>query len=342
MAADTAVAELLLEADTLESAGRPTEAIALLTDANRTVAAAPIEQRLVTLRARSFDVIDRTSGLDTWPRVAPDPFPDVVGRAPEIHRSELDASLLAGAIGHHGLLIVRDLIGPAEVERLRDAVERSFDARDARKANRLDPADAGWFSPFEEGTEHTRFPSKRFVRIIDSPRALYVLLEVYADSGLLGIVEEHLGERPALSAHKCALRRLAAEPGERSTDYHQDGAFLGDGIRTVNVWLALTPCGGELAAPAVDVVPKRIDHILDTGVDGAHLDWTVSENVVARAAAGIPIERPRFDAGDAMLFDELMVHRTALDDRMTDERMAVESWFFAPSVYPPDHVPLLV
>ena len=26
----------------------------------------------------------------------------------------------------------------------------------------------------------------------------------------------------------------------------------------------------------------------------------------------------------------------------TDERIAIESWFFAPSVYPADHVPLIV
>jgi len=342
MAAETAVADLLVEADHLESAGRPTDAIALLSNANRDVAAAPLEQRLVELRARSFSAIDRTSGLASWPRTAPDPFPDVRGRAPEVARADLDPTVLAGAIEHHGMVIVRDLISPADVERLRDAVERAFDARDARKAKRLDPADAGWFTPFEEGTEHNRFPSKRFVRIIDSPRALYLLLEIYADTGLLDIIETHLGERPALSAHKCALRRLTAEPGERSTDYHQDGAFLGDGIRTVNVWLALTPCGGDHPAPAVDVLPRRVDHILDVGVDGAHLDWTVSENVVARAAAGIPIERPTFGPGDGMLFDELMVHRTAFDDRMTEERMAVESWFFAPSVYPGDHVPLLV
>jgi hypothetical protein len=36
------------------------------------------------------------------------------------------------------------------------------------------------------------------------------------------------------------------------------------------------------------------------------------------------------------------VHRTGLSEGMVDERMAIEAWFFAPSEYPDDHVPILV
>ena len=36
------------------------------------------------------------------------------------------------------------------------------------------------------------------------------------------------GERPALSANKATLRRV---PVKTSTDWHQDGAFLGQDIR---------------------------------------------------------------------------------------------------------------
>ncbi len=42
-----------------------------------------------------------------------------------------------------------------------------------------------------------------------------------------------------------------------------------------------------------------------------------------------------------MLFDELFLHRTALDPAMTRTRHAIESWFFAPSAYPEGHVPLV-
>jgi hypothetical protein len=38
----------------------------------------------------------------------------------------------------------------------------------------------------------------------------------------------------------------------------------------------------------------------------------------------------------------MMLHRTGRSDGMTRPRWAIESWFFAPSHYPPAQVPLLV
>ena len=292
------------------------------------------------MRNRAFDLIDRTPGRPSWPRQVDDPFPDVVGVPPEIDRADLDADILAGAIGHHGSLIVRNMATPDEVAELREAIRSAFEARAAVAAGGEPSA---WYEPFEQGRHHEQFGSERFVRIIDSPRTLFRMLEIYERNGLVDIITEHLGERPALSAHKCALRRLTPNPDERSADYHQDGSFLGAGIRTVNVWLPLHDCGGATSTTAgLDVVPTRIDHILETGTDGAFFDWTIAERTVERAAGGTEVIRPVFAAGDAMIFDELMVHRTGLSEGMVDERMAIESWFFAPSVYPDDHVPLLV
>jgi hypothetical protein len=332
-------ASLVEQANELASTGQVLAAIDRLQGAGDGAATSELEVRLVELRSQAIDELPPT-GLDSWPRTAPDPFPDVVGRPPEVGRDELDATLLAGAIAHHGSLIVRGLVDPADVAKLHHAVDQAFAARDDDEGTVADRD--SWYHPFEQGSKHKLFPAKRYVRIIDSPRSLRQLIDVYQGIGLVDIVTEHLGERPALSAHKCALRRLTAEPGEQSSDYHQDGAFLGKGIRTVNAWLALSPCGGDIPAPGIDIVPRRVDHILDTGVDGAHLDWTASEAVVERAAMGMAIVRPVFQPGDALLFDELMVHRTGFSDGMTDERTAIESWFFAPSVYPDDHVPLVI
>jgi len=47
-----------------------------------------------------------------------------------------------------------------------------------------------------------------------------------------------------------------------------------------------------------------------------------------------------FAPGDALLFDELLLHRTAALARAQD-RYAIESWFFAPSSYPDNHVPVV-
>ncbi len=114
----------------------------------------------------------------------------------------------------------------------------------------------------------------------------------------------------------------------------------GTGLRTVNVWLSLSDCGVE--APGLDLVPRRLDEILQTGTEGAWFDWSVAPDLVAAAAADEVPVRPVFAPGDVALFDEFNLHRTALDPAMTNPRYAIESWFFAPSMYPPHHAPVVI
>ncbi|HEY6416306.1 MAG TPA: hypothetical protein VIX41_08715, partial [Acidimicrobiales bacterium] len=71
---------------------------------------------------------------------------------------------------------------------------------------------------------------------------LFELLEVLDETGIGALVAGYLGERPALSANKCTLRRV---PPDASTNWHQDGAFLGRHVTTLNLWLALSPCGTD-------------------------------------------------------------------------------------------------
>ena len=69
----------------------------------------------------------------------------------------------------------------------------------------------------------------------DSPRMLFDFLEMVEALGIGRLITEYLGERPAVSANKSTLRRTP--PGERCGDWHQDGAFLGDEVRCLNLWL---------------------------------------------------------------------------------------------------------
>ena len=48
-------------------------------------------------------------------------------------------------------------------------------------------------------------------------------------------------------------------------------------------------------------------------------------------AADTPTICPEFAPGDALLFDERFLHRTHLSAEMTEDRYALECWFFAPS-----------
>jgi len=68
----------------------------------------------------------------------------------------------------------------------------------------------------------------------------------------------------------------------------------------------------------------------------------VSKLKIDEACAGQPPAHLNFKAGDAIVFDEMNLHRTSTLPGMTKSRFAIEAWFFAPSCYPLDQLPILV
>lgn len=330
------VDDVLAAADQLAADGRFRAAIDLL------VATASrdgrVERRLVELRHEGFaELADQRSRPD-WPRVVDDPFPDVAG-VPECRPDELTGDVIAGAIAHHGSLIVRGLLDPGRARLMHDDIERTFAARAAAEGS--PEADGRWYAPFEPGfAKASGFGAENFVRAADSPASFVDLLDVFEHTGVPAMIAEHLGEPPVLSASKCALRRVTAQ-GE-PMDFHQDGNFLGEGIRVVNVWTALTPCGGEHPAAGLDIVPRRIPTVLETGEGIGFFDWTVPPDRAIELAGEQGLTNVAFEPGDAVLFDELCLHRTGSRPTTTESRTAIEMWYFAPSTYPGNHVPLVV
>jgi ectoine hydroxylase-related dioxygenase (phytanoyl-CoA dioxygenase family) len=118
--------------------------------------------------------------------------------------------------------------------------------------------------------------------------------------------------------------------------WHQDGAFLGEDIRSINIWIALTDCGVD--APGLDVVAKRLPGIVQTGSNFA--TWTTNPQAAKEVSEGHTV-RPVFTAGDAIIFDHLCLHRTAASPGMTKTRYAIETWIMAPSTYKEMGVPIL-
>jgi Phytanoyl-CoA dioxygenase (PhyH) len=327
----------LSAAGALEAEGRLLEAINCLTSANRQCPSPEIEQRLVRLRYEAFELLDRPEGLATWPPSIADPFPDVEDRPPEVALEGLTPQLLGGSIVHHGCLLVRNLVSPTSAEELVDSIKRAFTCRD-KQPDGAAQAQTPWYAPFEPGFSRAdRFGKRNYIRTVDSPRALFILLTTFDATGLSSIISAHLGERPVLSANKCSLRRVPPVTG--GTDFHQDGAFLGPEIRALNVWLALSDCGGDADARGLEFVPHRLDLIRESARDSDVFDWAVSATTAESLADGV-IAGPRFAPGDGLLFDELLLHRTAASARAQD-RYAIESWFFAASSYPDNHVPVV-
>ncbi|MBK5288878.1 MAG: phytanoyl-CoA dioxygenase family protein [Acidimicrobiia bacterium] len=254
---------------------------------------------------------------------------------PEIHRHDLTVGALRSAIRHHGSILVRGLVDRSDVDRLVQDIDTAFDAFDAEANGEAKPDLAGWYERFDPDrvSDRVRRRSQGNLTAVESPPTLFDLIEILDKAGIRQLADEYFGEPPMLLARKATLRRI---PHNGSGGWHQDGAFMGAGIRSLNIWLSLSHCGDD--APGLDVVGRRFDELVQTGdraspkVGSGYADWGVSpEN--AEKAGGDAIVRPIFEAGDALIFDHLLLHRTGTDPGMTKGRYATETWLFAPSTY---------
>lgn len=304
-----------------------------------------LERRLVEARYRAFFDGPRPSGRPEWPP----PAVRAIERPPtipEIDLASLDLDAITRGVIGHGSLIVRGLLDPPTAAGLGDAIGASLAAYDRRRAGEpADDDDRAWYEPMTSapGRAAVTDGERGWVRstggvfLAESPRSLHRVLAAFDDIGLLELIARYFGERPALSLKKGTLRDV---PPDTQSGWHQDGAFLGAEVRALNVWVALSPCGVD--APSLDLVASRLDELAPTGTEGATYQWSVGDEVAERVAGPGGIASPRFEPGDAVLFDQMNLHRTGARPGHTRHRLAIEAWFFAPSHYPLDQIPILV
>jgi phytanoyl-CoA dioxygenase PhyH len=321
-------------ADDLLAKGRVLDALDMLTKLNREQRDPDVEERLVLLRRDAFSELEHSDGRGSWPPEFEDPFKDVDGLV-EIQGPDLSLEALGGAIQHHGHLLVRGLLPRATVDRLVDAVDRAFQARDAHQQGTPVSETAPWFVPIPSHPDYPTAPSavgfERFaptkVLVVDSPRALFEVTEAFREAGLDRLVGNYLGDRPVMAENKWTLRRMVAEQLGKAP-WHQEAPVFDSGpLRTVNVWLTLSPCGAN--APGFQFVPRRMDSIIEP-----ELSFGLTRKTVVRVADGATIVAPIYEPGDAVLFDEYLVHRTKAEPEMSELRRSIESWMFAPSGHP--------
>jgi len=350
----------LAHAEQLFAAGDVRGAIDALTVANRAARDARLERALVRVRRDGCRLLAPSRGRATPVATTPDGPGD--GRVVEVDRASMTVGALRTGLDRSGCLLVRGLVPTGNVEELTAGIDAALEAHDVADAG--GEVDPGWYHAFtmpdrvttadvgdavdtdhSESLQPNHIPERlrrKFIRSTGglwtaySPHMLFELFEVVDEVGIGSLMTEFFGERPFLSANKCTLRRVPPDAGLGG--WHQDGAFLGDYVGAFNLWVALTRCGRD--APGMDLVPRRFDHVLKSD-DAADFDWSLSDQAVRRAAGDTPIVRPEFEAGDALLFDHLLVHRTAATPDMKRERHAIEAWFFAPSAYPKGQLPLV-
>lgn len=264
---------------------------------------------------------------------------------PEISAKDFTVDQLRAAVAKHGALIVRNMFSRTSMETLITAADRVIDACADPKAT--NPAST-YFNPpnnlssimpkkdKELGNTRSFHRESGSAMCVEAPSVAEALLLLYEAHGLKELVGAYLGEPPCLSVKKWVLRRSKLPVAEAG--WHQDGAFMGTNLNSINMWMPLNECGGETGAPGMDVVPLRLNSL--ASAEGAQFDWSVSDAQVSSGFAENQPLMPVFNAGDAFFFDHLYLHRTQYRADFTRLRYAVETWFFGASSFPKNQIPL--
>jgi len=257
---------------------------------------------------------------------------------PEFTRADVTPGVLRAAILRDGCVLVRGLIDREAALHFADGIDRAFAERERIQAG--DAAPGAYYSEFEPHPDSKAEFGRLWIQegggvlAADSPTVAFEMLELFRAADLGPLVDGYLGEAGLISAHKTTLRKAAPTVAGA---WHQDGAFMGP-VRSLNLWLALSRCGD--VAPGLDLVPRRLDHLVASQTDEAILDFQVSQAKAEEAAGDKAILRPIFEPGDALFFDEMFLHQTASDPSMPNPRFALESWFFGSSAFPVDYAPV--
>ena len=270
------------------------------------------------------------------PEPAPRPARVTATEVPELPAAELTGPRLREAIASRGALLVRGLLPAAQHAPLRAAIDEVLDADGGQGAPWFDPPPSllEAIPARELATSRAFHRNSGSAMCAEAPAVAEHLLALYETLGLDALAAECLGDQPCLSVKKWVLRRSHTTVEEAG--WHQDGAFMGAGIQSINLWLPLTDCGADTGAPGLDIIPARVDGLLHDA-DGT-FDWSVSPAFVKRELP--PQQSPRFAAGDALFFDHFFLHRTQYRPQFSRQRYAVETWFFAESRAPANQVPL--
>ncbi len=268
---------------------------------------------------------------------------------PEVDYADFTDQALLSAMASSGCLIVRGFFDANVADTYKPLIDQMLDAAygEASEGN-SDPVEQTLHNPPEALSTlipknvwansrgfHRRSGS---VMCVESSGICEQLIELYDSRNLRSIAENYLGEAPCLSALKWVLRRskLPINPA----GWHQDGAFMGEDINSLNMWLALDHCGGDSGAPGLDVVPMRLREIVGAGEDDAALSWSVGDGAVSQKFGADQLVSPVFKPGDVFFFDHFLLHRTQYAETFPRLRYAIETWFFGAKNFPKNQIPM--
>lgn len=279
---------------------------------------------------------------------------------PEVEAASLTVDIVKRAIREKGCLIVRNFLNEKEAQQMQSYVDYSFKLHSkpdkkisqyllkqvelAKAVEHTKDDIAKHRATNETYTDISKIARKLGRTLGQSSSQLTAttpiitdkILGLYERKGLKSLLNEYFENEPCVSIYKWVLRRAMSPPVP--IDFHQDGAFMGPGIDSLNLWVSLSDCGGDSDAPGMDFVPVRLKSEFEKGTGS--MNWTVAESAVHDVYGEQAVVAPRFSRGDGLFFDHFLVHRTQHVADCARNRYAVETWFFDSVNFPKNQIPV--
>ena len=289
----------LTEADMTLSLHDMRSEIKELRAANRKDRSLDRERRLQSLRQRAGELLVQDSVPAQLPLASvADHFVGCNG-LPEIHARDLNAEIMASAILHHGVLIVKGLYDKTQTDHLLNIA-----------------------------TNRPELSREEEAFLFATPSEAFELFEIFDDSGLIDTVREYHDGNTVVFAERLKIhRRLAKHKAKAGLPWHQDINYFGNKCYAVNCWAAVTHCGVD--NPGLGFIPRREE--MSIGWDPASGQPRLTEGVdtlvsqIPEIIKTTPEVQIKFEPGDAALFDEMTIHRTAGRDFKVPQQIVTTS-----------------
>jgi len=131
-------------------------------------------------------------------------------RIPEVTPDGWTPEVLRAAILDSGCLLVRGLMDREEALRIADEIDHAFEVRLGLEPGESDPD--GYYDelvpePPLQIDQRDWIQEGGGVLAADSPHLLFDMFESFENAGLRDVLETYIGEKPAVSAQKCTLRK---------------------------------------------------------------------------------------------------------------------------------------
>lgn len=195
---------------------------------------------------------------------------------------------------------------------------------------------AAWAERFAQGWEHTEarliagdMPERELVNFYRFGHPLPALIDGFGDwiDGLFNHLALRNLLRTLYGSEVCiigsaSLPRLqhppsAAQAIERALPWHQDYEYVGPLQQAINVWIPLTPVGGDYPGLELWLGGPQAP-LLEPGQPTAERD------AILAAIPASELWRPQMQPGDVLIFTPYTVHRTHLDPGMSKTRISYE------------------